>query len=243
MEKVARQGGATAPKINYNKLMEARLHKMVESSTAKPTLLLHSCCGPCSTAVLVRLQKYFNITVFYYNPNLYPDQEYLIRLAEQKKVIRRLNAGLKGKNETGEIFVDTPIKIKTVGFNHKEFLSLVGGMEQLPEASGRCYVCFRLRLQKTAQMAKKLGFDFFCSTLSVSPYKNAGWINRIGKELEGKFEVEFLPSDFKKKDGYKNSILFSREWELYRQDYCGCEFSLRDMNEAIMRGENYKFAD
>lgn len=177
----------------------------------KPRLLLHACCGPCTSGVFDQLYPYFNITIIYYNPNTYPYDEYILRY-KQLEI-------LKNYMDFELIFMD---------YNDEEFYSKVKGLEEEIEGGKRCEVCYKLRLEKTAQIAKGKGFDYFTSTLSVSPYKNADKLNKIGQELENIYNIKYIYSDFKKNEGYKNSIKNSKEYGLYRQDYCGCEYSLRD---------------
>ncbi len=181
-------------------------------SEPKPTLLLHACCGPCSTYVLEYLSKYFDITLFFYNPNIYPREEYQLRLATQRKLLEK----------TGWA------KLCEGGYDHRSFLAAVKGYEGEPEGGARCEFCFRRRMEEAAKIASEGKFDYFATTLSVSPHKDAALLGRIGEEMEARYGVKHLPSDFKKKDGYKRSVTLSKEFELYRQDYCGCEFSLRE---------------
>lgn len=173
----------------------------------KPTILLQACCGPCSSAVIEQLEPFFDITILYYNPNTYPESEYEKRYKEFAK--------LHG------------FKMIKCDYDHNEFLNACSDLENEPEGGKRCYKCYELRMRKTAILAKEMSFDFFSTTLSISPHKNAKWINEIGLKLEEELDVKFLYSDFKKKDGYKRSIAISKELGLYRQDYCGCEFSLK----------------
>ncbi len=179
-----------------------------------PRLLLHSCCGPCSTYVLEYLSKYFSVTVLYYNPNIFPENEYLKRLETQKKVI-------------SDIPFQNPVDLIETGYEHDLFLASSTGLEDEPEGGKRCKECFLLRLNKTAEYAKKFGYDCFTTTLSVSPHKNAELINNIGMEISEKYGVKYLVADFKKREGYKRSIVLSNEYDLYRQEYCGCEFAIR----------------
>ena len=179
----------------------------------KPSLLLHACCAPCSSAVLEYLYKHFNITLFFYNPNISPESEFDYRLEELKRLIVEMN------------FSD--IEIVAPDYDNNEFESLAKGLEDLPEGDKRCKKCYRLRLMKTAEYAKENGFDYFTTTLSVSPYKNAQALNEIGGELEKEYGISYLYSDFKKKEGYKRSCQLSREYKLYRQNYCGCIYSKR----------------
>ena len=195
-------------KINYQKKME----EQILSLNGTPSLLLHSCCGPCSSYVLEVLTQYFNVTLLYYNPNIYPESEYYKRYDEQKKIIEKMP------------FIH-PVKIMECSYDENEFLSAARGYENEREGGSRCEKCFILRMKKTAQLAAENGFDFFTTTLSVSPHKNAPLLNKIGEELSREFSVKFLYADFKKKEGYKRSIELSKKYELYRQDYCGCRFS------------------
>lgn len=210
---------------NYQKELEALLTKLSGEETK--SLLLHSCCAPCSSYVIEYLSSYFYITVFYYNPNLYPDEEYEKRAKEQRRFIREFPAKY-------------PVKFLLGDFEKERFYEEVKGLEEEREGGGRCFRCYRLRLQKTAQEAKRLGADYFTTTLSVSPLKNAAKLNEIGKELAGEYGVAYLCSDFKKKDGYKRSVELSNQYGMYRQDYCGCIFSKRERQkrqEHIERGE------
>lgn len=196
-------------KINYQK----QLDKLIDSlGDEAPTLLLHSCCAPCSSYCIEYLSQHFNITVLYYNPNIYPEAEYEKRKAEQKRLI-------------SELKTKYPVKMLDCDFEKERFYSAVKGLETVREGGERCFVCYRLRLEKTAIWAKENGFDYFTTTLTISPLKNAQKINEIGEELSREYGVKFLPSDFKKKEGYKRSIELSREYNLYRQNYCGCIFS------------------
>ena len=202
--------------MDFNKEMEL----IIEKLQTKPKLLLHSCCAPCSSHCLLLLAPYFEITVFYYNPNISPLSEYDKRVIEQKRFIDEINQEF-GYNI---LYVDSP-------YDNTPFYDTIKGQENLKEGQARCYNCYHLRLEETARFAKENQFDYFCTTLSVSPYKNSTWINEIGKELEKQYNISFLPSDFKKKEGYKHSISLSKQYNLYRQHYCGCEFSRRDENE------------
>ncbi len=177
-------------------------------------MLLHTCCAPCSTATIERLSMDYKITVLYYNPNIYPKDEYLKRKEEQLKYIQIL----KSKN------VD--IDYLDCDYDDDKFFSACNGLESEPEGGKRCSVCFALRLDFTAKKAKELGYDIFATSLTVSPHKNAQVINAIGQDLEKKYNVKYLVSDFKKKDGYKRSIVLSKENNIYRQNYCGCKFSI-----------------
>lgn len=182
-------------------------------SNKKPKLLLHSCCAPCSSGVLEQLIKQFDITIFYYNPNIYPSSEYDKRVKEQKKFIK---------------LFDKNIKFLEIGYESANFYKAVKGMEDEKEGKERCFTCYRLRLEKTALLAKEQNYDYFTTTLSLSPYKNANKLNDIGKELSTIYDVKYLYSDFKKNNGYLRSIENSKKYNLYRQPYCGCEFSYQE---------------
>lgn len=199
-------------KINYQAMLDRQLIELSQEGKV-PSLLLHSCCAPCSSYVLEYLSDYFHITVFYYNPNIAPAEEYEKRIAEQEKLI-------------AELPVKYPIQFLASGYNPEEFYNIAKGYEEEPEGGERCLRCYRLRMEYVAQMAAK-GFDYFTTTLSISPLKNAQKINEIGKELSGKYGVKYLYSDFKKKDGYKRSVELSQKYNLYRQNYCGCVYSKR----------------
>lgn len=200
-------------KENYQKQLDAVLDEITQSGKS-PTLLLHSCCAPCSSYVLLYLSDYFKITVFYYNPNIYPQKEYFHRVKEQQEFIKKI----KTKN---------PVEFIEGDYNPQDFYGAASGLEHEPEGGKRCYECYTLRLEKTAALAAEAGFDYFTTTLSISPYKNAVWLNEIGRELEKKYSAAYLPADFKKKNGYKRSIELSAEYNLYRQNYCGCVYSQR----------------
>mgnify|MGYP004481857739 FL=1 len=191
-----------------------KCEEILNSLDGKKRLLLHSCCGPCSSYVITYLTKYFDITILYYNPNIFPYDEYLKRKEEQ---IRLIN----------DIDTENSLDIKDCDYDNDLYENLIKGLEKEPERGKRCNVCYLMRLDKTAALAKENGYDFFCTTLSVSPYKNANLINEYGSSLEDKYKVRWLYSDFKKKDGYKQSILLSKKYNLYRQNYCGCVYSKR----------------
>ena len=178
----------------------------------RPRLLLQSCCGPCSSYVLEALTPYFRVTVLYYNPNIQPRAEYDLRLENQRKIIAALPT-------------PSAVDILECDYDGEKYDAAVKGLEAEPEGGARCTVCFRLRLEETAKRASELGYDWFCTTLTVSPHKDAERLNQIGSTLGERYGVPFLPSDFKKREGYKRSIQLSKEYELYRQDYCGCLFS------------------
>lgn len=195
-------------KINYDLLFKQTVEGL---QGEKKKLLLHSCCAPCSTAVLEKVVKYFDVTVFFFNPNITESEEYYLRLNEQKRFLKTAYDGVVDLIE-GRYF-------------SKEFFYMVEGYEKEPEGGARCTLCFDNRLTETAKVAKEGGCDYFCSTLTVSPHKNAELINKIGEEIQEKYGVSWLYSDFKKENGYKRSIEISKEYELYRQRYCGCLYS------------------
>ncbi len=178
-----------------------------------PTLFLHSCCAPCSSYVLEYLSAFFRITVFYYNPNIYPAEEYGKRVEEQKNLIEKLPSVY-------------PIKFVEGVYDKERFYEMAKGLEQVSEGGERCFRCYELRLRETARLAAERGFDYFTTTLTISPLKNAAKLNEIGGLLGEEYQTVWLPSDFKKKNGYKRSIELSKEYNLYRQDYCGCVFSV-----------------
>jgi len=197
--------------VNYDLEMEKQMKTIKEGTP----LLLHACCAPCSSAVLERIGNYFKVTIFYYNPNITNEDEYKKRVNEIKKFI----SSFKTKY---------PISLEEGNYNSKDFFDISKGLEKEPERGKRCYKCYHLRLNETARIADELGYDYFCTTLTLSPHKNSNWINEIGEELNNKYNSTYLYSDFKKKNGYKRSIELSKEYNLYRQDYCGCVYSIRD---------------
>lgn len=190
----------------------------LKNITPNKSILLHSCCAPCSSYVITFLTTYFNITILYYNPNIFPKNEYLKRKEEQ---IRLINS-LKTPNK---------VNILDCDYDNEIYEKQIKGYENCPERGARCNICFKLRLEKTAELAKKNNYDYFCSTLTVSPYKNAKVINEIGNELAKKYQIKWLYSDFKKNDGYKKSIELSKKYNLYRQNYCGCIYSKKEQEE------------
>lgn len=201
-------------KINYQKECE-KIIEQIQKNNARPRLLLHSCCAPCSSYVIEYLDDYFDITVYYCNPNIFPQLEFEKRKAEQKRFIKKLNNSGRAID-----FIDEE-------YNYQMFEDVSKGLEDEREGQSRCEKCYKLRLLKTATKAGEHNFDYFCTTLTVSPYKNAQKLNAIGKGLEEKYNIKYLLSDFKKKEGYKKSIELSKKYDLYRQDYCGCESSLK----------------
>ncbi len=206
-------------KVNY----QTELEKIIEFHQSKgeiPTLFLHSCCAPCSSYVLEYLSQYFKITVFYYNPNIYPDEEYYKRVDEQKQFINRFPA----KNKID--FVEG-------NFDKERFYAMAKGKENMSEGGERCFLCYQLRLREAAKYAKARNFDYFTTTLSISPHKNADKLNEIGLSLSKEYGIKYLVSDFKKKNGYKRSTELSRQYGIYRQDYCGCIFSKQEREKQI----------
>lgn len=198
--------------MNYDIEMEKEIERIKEE---RPKLLLHACCAPCSSAVLERISNYFKISILYYNPNITDEGEYQKRLEELKRFVSAFDS----KKE---------IEVIDGRYQPEEFFEMSKGLEQEKERGKRCYLCYQMRLEETAKLAKNLDFDYFTTTLSLSPYKNSNWINEIGENLSKSYDVKFLYSDFKKKNGYKRSIELSKEYDLYRQDYCGCIYSKRD---------------
>ena len=196
---------------NYQLLLDKELEKILATERT-PTLLLHSCCAPCSSYVLEYLSRYFDITVYYYNPNISPEEEFTKRADEQQRLI-------------DEMSLPRTVKLVVGHYRPQDFEAIAIGREDEPEGGGRCASCYRLRLEDTARLADAEGFDYFTTTLSISPLKNAAKLNQIGNELAEKYGVAYLFSDFKKREGYKRSCTLSAEYGLYRQDYCGCIYS------------------
>ena len=197
--------------MNYDLEMEKQISNLKEGDS----LLLHACCAPCSTACLERVANFFKVTIFYYNPNITDENEYRKRIDEIKKLLTLINPKYKVELLEGD-------------YDPNKFFEMAKGLENEPERGKRCYKCYEMRLEETARIASKLGFNNFCTTLTLSPHKNANWINEIGEKLNTEYESNYLYSDFKKKEGYKRSIELSKEYNLYRQDYCGCIYSKRD---------------
>ena len=197
--------------MNYDFEMQKQMNNIKEGTK----LLLHACCAPCSSAVLERLSNFFEITIFYYNPNITEEKEYLKRIEELKKYISLVK-------------YKYPISLIHGNYEPQKFFEMAKGLEDEPERGKRCYKCYAMRLEESARIADELGFDYFCTTLTLSPHKNSNWINEIGEDLNNRYNSIYLYSDFKKRNGYKRSIELSREYDLYRQDYCGCVYSLRD---------------
>ncbi len=198
-------------KINYQKILDELIGKLQKENKI-PKLLLHSCCAPCSSYVLEYLSKYFRITVLYYNPNISIEEEYLHRIEEQKRLISEMKTINKVDFVQGE-------------YNPNDFFAIAKGLEDAKEGGERCFKCYELRLKETVKIALDNGYDYFTTTLSISPHKNAQKINEIGENLSEEYGVKYLYSDFKKREGYKRSIELSKEYNLYRQNYCGCIYS------------------
>ncbi len=213
-------------RINYQKQLEETIAKH-EKAGEVPSLLLHSCCAPCSSYCLEYLSNYFRITVFYYNPNIYPEDEYYKRVEEQRRFIERLS-------------VKHPISFVEGNFDKERFYDAVKGYEDCPEGGERCFKCYELRLEETAKLAKEMGMDYFTTTLSISPLKNAEKLNEIGEKVGAAYGVAHLGSDFKKKNGYKRSVELSNEYGMYRQYYCGCVYSKAQRDREIAAKEQEK---
>ena len=209
---------------NYQKEMD-KIIADLEQEQKVPTLLLHSCCAPCSSYCLEYLANYFKITIFYYNPNISLEEEYKKRVEEQKRLIASLS-------------VKYPVDFMEGRYDTERFYEISKGLEQEPEGGARCFLCYRLRLEEAVKAAKEGKFDYVTTTLSISPHKNAAKLNEIGEELGELYQVQYLPSDFKKKNGYKRSIELSKEYGLYRQDYCGCIYSKQEAERTRWKHEN-----
>lgn len=211
-------------KVNYQKELESIILRH-QNANEVPSLLLHSCCAPCSSYCLEYLSNYFKITVFYYNPNIYPEEEYAKRVEEQRRFIDQL---------------PTKYKIDFVEgvFEKERFYEIVKGYEDCKEGGERCFRCYELRLAETAKLAKQMGMDYFTTTLSISPLKNSDKLNEIGQKVGEAYGVSHLSSDFKKKNGYKRSVELSNQYEMYRQYYCGCVYSKLERDREIAAKEN-----
>ena len=199
--------------MNYQK----KLEEIIKSLDYRPKLLLHACCGPCSSYVIEYLNKYFDITLYYYNPNIHPKEEYTRRYNELKKFI-------------GVFKIDNKVNLIEEHYNPDEYYKSIKGLEELGEKSKRCYKCYELRMEMASKYAKDNNFDYFTTTLSISPYKISSWINEIGKILQDKYDIKYLYADFKKNNGYKRSLELSKKYNMYRQDYCGCIYSKEGIN-------------
>ena len=200
-------------KVNYNLEMEKIIKKIDKEN--KPRLLLHSCCGPCSSAILERIEEYFDIDVFYYNPNIDSEEEFYRRSDEQVKLVE-------------DLMLNDKVSVKVIKYDHSEFLDYIRGFEKYDEGGARCFKCYRQRMEKAAEYAAKNSYDYFTTTLSISPHKDSQILNALGDFLSKKYKVKYLFSDFKKKNGFKRSVELTDEFNMYRQDYCGCEFSRRE---------------
>lgn len=209
--------------INYQKVLDCEIQKII-SEDRIPRLLLHSCCAPCSSYCLEYLSAYFDITVYFYNPNISRKEEYDKRAEELKRLVRELPA-------------KHPISVVIGEQEPEKFFEIASGLEKVPEGGERCFKCYRLRLEAAAKMALEGHYDYFTTTLSISPLKNAAKLNEIGAELSEIYGVPYLFSDFKKKNGYKRSIELSAIYGLYRQNYCGCIYSEQEMQTRLMRQE------
>lgn len=216
--------------MNAQRNYQKELDKLIAGLNGRrPTLLLHACCAPCSSYVLEYLSRYFKITLFYYNPNISPESEYRYRVSEVKRLV-------------AEMLPDSDVTVVEGRYDPERFAQAVRGLEGEPESGKRCRACFRLRLEEAARQAQALGCEFFTTTLSISPLKNARALNEIGEELAPIYQTRYLVSDFKKREGYKRSIQLSAEYQLYRQDYCGCIYSKLE-REAMKRRQSEEKAD
>ena len=204
--------------MQQNENYQRKLDAIIQNLTGTPRLLLHCCCAPCSSYVLEYLSRFFEITCLFYNPNISPAEEYEKRAEELRRLI-------------SEQPHDIPVSIIVEKYNPEEFFAAVKGFEQVKEGGERCFRCYRLRLEMAEKYAREYNFDYFCSTLSISPLKNAAKLNEIGAELSEIYKIPHLPNDFKKKGGYLRSIELSAEFALYRQNYCGCVFSIKERGE------------
>lgn len=213
-------------KINYQKELDKLIIKFTEEGQV-PSLLLHSCCAPCSSYCIEYLSQFFYVTVFYYNPNIYPDEEYYHRVKEQQRFIK-------------EFPTKYPVKFIEGDYDKSSFYEIAKGLEKEPEKGKRCHRCYDLRLRRTATIAKEKGFDFFSTTLTISPMKDSQVLNEIGASIGTELGVDWLYSDFKKREGYKRSTEISKEYDMYRQDYCGCVYSY---NERQLQKQATKMED
>lgn len=200
--------------MNYDIMMEDMMNTIPEGEK----LLLHACCAPCSSACLERIANHFKVTIFYYNPNITDEEEYIKRVNEIKKFI-------------SEFKTKYPIDLVEGNYEPEKFFSIAKGLEDVPERGERCYKCYTLRLEESARVAEELNYKYFATTLTLSPYKNAEWLNEIGEGLNDKYNTTYMYSDFKKHNGYRRSIELSNEYKLYRQDYCGCIYSKKEVEE------------
>ena len=232
---------------NYQKELDKIIENIGAENDSAPTLFLHSCCAPCSSYVLEYLRKYFRITVFYYNPNISMEEEYRRRAAEQKRLIKAYNEEVPEEYAAGRSLTDIEtdgeeshgygyyIEIVEGDYEPGRFYETARGLEQCPEGGERCFACYKLRLRETAGRAQAGKYDYFATTLSISPLKNTVKLNEIGEKLAAEYDVRWLPSDFKKKGGYQRSVELSKEYDLYRQDYCGCIYSKEERERQKTR--------
>ena len=219
-------------KRNYQKELE-QVIQTLQKENCIPSLLLHSCCAPCSSYVLEYLSRYFKITVLYYNPNIYPDEEYAKRVEEQKQFIQRFSQAVLADNDRAF----HPIAFQEGAFEKQRFYEIAKGLEDIPEGGERCFRCYELRLKEAAEYAGKLKTDYFTTTLSISPLKNAAKLNEIGERLGEEYGIPYLCSDFKKRNGYQRSVELSREYGMYRQDYCGCVYSRQERERQKLHAQ------
>ena len=205
--------------MNYQKLLDLKLEE-IKKEGKTPSLLLHACCAPCSSYTLEYLSKYFKITIYYYNPNIHPNIEYNRRLNELKKFLN-------------EFKTENKVNMIEEKYDSNDYFESVKGLENLGEKSKRCYECYKLRMEKACKYAKENNFEYFTTTLSISPYKVSDWVNEIGENLMNEYNINYLYADFKKKNGYKKSLELSKKYNLYRQDYCGCIYSKQEREVRI----------
>lgn len=216
-------------KINYQKLLDEKI-KENERDGIRPTLLLHACCAPCSSYTMEYLSKYFNISIYFYNPNIDTEEEFRLRIAELNRLI-------------AEMPLSSEVKLLTGEYEPEKFYEIAKGRENIPEGGERCHMCYALRLEEAARAAVEFQMDYFTTTLSISPYKNAEWLNSLGEKYAKEYGVPYLYSDFKKKGGYARSVELSKEYGLYRQDYCGCVFSKAEMIKRKKEEEKRRVAE
>lgn len=212
--------------MNYQQILDKTIDEL-QLNNKVPKLLIHSCCAPCSSYCLEYLSEYFEITVLYYNPNIFPREEYMYRMEEQRRFIEQFPA-------------KHPISLMETDYTPDDFYEIARGLEKEPEGGERCTRCYRLRLEYTAKIAKELGADYFTTTLSISPLKDAKRLNSIGEELAEIYGVPYLLSDFKKRNGYKRSVELSKEYEMYRQNFCGCVYSMEEMKMRELKRQEQK---
>lgn len=218
-----------ANKINYQKLLDDKIKKN-EKEGVRPSLLLHACCAPCSSYTMEYLSKYFDISIYFYNPNIDTKEEYQLRIDELNRLI-------------GEMPLSGEVKLLTAEYEPEKFYEIAKGRENLPEGGERCHLCYALRLEEAARAAVEFKMDYFTTTLSISPYKNAEWLNSLGEKYGKEYGIPYLFSDFKKKGGYQRSVELSKEFGLYRQDYCGCVFSKAEMIKRKKEEEKRKLEE